>query len=60
MIKRAGRRKSLSSKIDENIYETFDQYCKEVGQSKRVALERILVDYLEGYYDQDEEKRRPL
>ena len=60
LVERSGNRKALSSKIDENIYNLFAGYCKEAGQSKRVALERILVNFLEDYYSQNEKERRPL
>lgn len=34
--------KALNIKIDRTIYEQLEKYCEITGQSKTVAVERIL------------------
>lgn len=36
--------------IDKTVYEMLEKYCKEVGQTKTIAIERILKQYLEIYF----------
>ena len=43
--------------IEREIYEQLEKYCEEVGQTKTVAIERILTRYLDNYFDMPEEKR---
>lgn len=35
--------------IDRHLYERLDQYCQDKGQTKTVAIERILKQYLDNY-----------
>ena len=35
--------------IETSIYEQLNELCAEAGQSKTVAVERALTDYLEDY-----------
>ena len=35
--------------IETSIYEQLNELCVEAGQSKTVAVERALTDYLEDY-----------
>ena len=35
--------------IEREIIELLEQYCKEVGQTKTVAIERALKQYLSEY-----------
>lgn len=35
--------------IETSIYEQLNELCAEAGQSKTVAVERALIDYLEDY-----------
>lgn len=43
--------------IEREVYEKLEKYCEEVGQTKTVAIERILTRYLDNYFDMPEEKR---
>ena len=43
--------------IEREVYEKLETYCEEVGQTKTVAIERILTRYLDNYFDVPEEKR---
>ena len=43
--------------IEREFYEKLEKYCEEVGQTKTVAIERILTKYLDNYFDMPEEKR---
>ena len=49
--------KILNIKLDRNIHDRLDQFCDETGISKTVALERILNQYLEGYFQKPENER---
>ncbi len=35
--------------IDTSIYEALCELCEEAGQTKTVAVERALTDYLDDY-----------
>lgn len=37
--------------IEREIIEQLENYCDEVGQTKTVAIERALKQYLEEYQD---------
>lgn len=37
--------------IEREIIELLEQYCKEVGQTKTVAIERALKQYLLAYQE---------
>lgn len=39
--------KTLNCKIDVEVQEMLDDYCEKVGQTKTVAVERILKKFLE-------------
>lgn len=39
----------LNVRIDSAIYDAFAAYCEEVGQTKTVAIERILSRFLDEY-----------
>lgn len=53
--KKDGRHLNLY--IERTVIEQLEQYCEEVGQTKTVAIERILTRYLDNYFDMTEEKR---
>ena len=53
--KKDGRHLNLY--IERTVIEQLEQYCEEVGQTKTVAIERILTRYLDNYFDVPEEKR---
>ena len=42
--------------IEREVKEMLDQYCKEVGQTNTMAIERILRQYIEEY---NKRKGRP-
>lgn len=44
----------LHIKADASIMKRFEAYCEEVGQTKTLALERILTAFL----DQHDEKKQ--
>lgn len=35
--------------IEKSIYKELEIFCEEAGQTKTIAVERALVEYLEGY-----------
>ncbi len=39
----------LNAKIDSEIMMRFNKYCDEVGQTKTLAIERILDAFLKEY-----------
>ena len=49
--------KVLNIKLDRGIYDRLDQFCEETGMTKTVALERILNQYLDGYFHKPEDER---
>lgn len=53
--KKDGRHLNLY--IERTVIEQLEQYCEEVGQTKTVAIERILTRYLDNYFDISKEKR---
>lgn len=40
---------SLSMKVDADVMKRFNQYCEEVGQTKTLAFERMVTDYVDRY-----------
>ena len=49
----------LSLKLDREINEKLTEYCTETGQTKTMAIERMLSRELDKYYQQPEGKRIP-
>ena len=39
----------LNMKVDSEVMEKFNQYCEEVGQTKTLAFERIVTNYIDRY-----------
>lgn len=39
----------LNLKINQDIYDRFSLYAEQMGQTKTIALERILTRYLDSY-----------
>lgn len=35
--------------IEKNIYEELEIFCEDAGQTKTIAVERALVDYMLNY-----------
>ena len=46
--------KKVSFYMDAEIVERLDEYCEEMGQSKTLAVERIIKAHLD---EHDEEKQ---
>lgn len=42
--------KALNCNIDRQVYEQLEAYCHDVGQTKTVAIERILKQFFNDYY----------
>ena len=40
--------------IEKSIYEKLEQFCDDAGQTKTVAVERALTEYLNNYEKQQE------
>lgn len=49
--KKEGKRVSML--IDKRIVTMWEKYAEEMGQTKTMALERIMGEYLEKYFDRD-------
>ena len=47
-------RKPINCNIDVEVYAALDEYCKEVGQTRTTAVERILKQYLEERLSKEE------
>ena len=39
----------LSMKVDADVMRRFNGYCEEVGQTKTLAFERMVTDYINRY-----------
>ena len=50
--------KSLNCVIDRIIFEQLETYCNDVGQTKTMAVERILKQFLSEYYKRSSENER--
>lgn len=48
---------ALNCNIDRQIYERLEEYCHEVGQTKTLAIERILGQFLNDYYEKSENSK---
>ena len=49
--------KILNIKLDTAVHTQLEQYCEETGQTKTVAVERILGKYFTSYFSESVEKR---
>lgn len=36
--------------LDQKIYDRLEKYCNEVGQTKTIAVERSIDQFLNNYY----------
>lgn len=45
--------------LDNSLQERLEKYCEETGQSKTLAVERMLTNELDKYYSQPKGKRVP-
>lgn len=49
--------KVINVKLDRGIHDRLDQFCEETGMTRTVALERILNQYLNEYFQKRKEDR---
>ena len=49
--------KALNCNIDRQIYERLEEYCHEVGQTETLAIQRILGQFLNDYYEKSENSK---
>ena len=49
--------KNLNIKMDSSVHMQLEQYCEETGQTKTVAVERILGRFFSSYFAEPVEKR---
>ena len=49
--------KVINMKLNMTTYENLEQYCKESGQTKTRAVERILNKYFDNYFERPESER---
>lgn len=54
MAQRKKDGKYINLKIDRQIYDAFEKYAEEKGQTKTLALERILKEYLREHCAKEE------
>ncbi len=43
----------LNMKVDRKVMEAFNKHCEYAGQSKTVAFERMVYQYLSRLYGED-------
>lgn len=46
----------VTVRLEQEVYDRLNQFCKDSGQPKTVAMERALSMYMDAYY----EERRKL
>lgn len=49
--------KSLNCILDRKVYDQLELYCNEVGQTKTLAVERILNQYFTDYYNSNSDQK---
>lgn len=52
--KKDGR--SLNCILERKVYDQLEAYCNEVGQTKTLAVERILNQFFYDYYNNKDNK----
>ena len=50
---------AVNLKLARQVAEMLDRYCKETGQTKTLAIERMLTNEIRKYYALPEGKRVP-
>ena len=50
---------ALNLKLARQVAEMLDEYCRDTGQTKTMAIERMLTNEIQEYYAQPEGKRVP-
>ena len=49
----------LNIRLEKSISDMLVEYCEQTGQTKTTAIERMLANELDQYYQQPEDKRVP-
>ena len=49
--------KILNIKLARDVNDQLEQFCKETGMSKTVAVEKILKHYFDEYFQRPEKER---
>ena len=44
---------SLTVKLDKKVYDRLSSYCDIAGQTKTIAVERALRDYINAYAEKE-------
>ncbi len=44
----------VSLRIEKELFDRLNQFCKDSGQPKTVAMERALTMYIDDYYEKQE------
>lgn len=50
-------RRQINCSIDIEVFDELNDYCKEVGQTRTTAVERILKKYLDEYKNDNDEAK---
>ena len=50
--------KMLNIKLAKDVSDELEAFCEETGVTKTVAVEKILHQYFEEYFERPEEERR--
>ena len=45
---------SLTIKLDKKVYDRLSSYCDIAGQTKTIAVERALRDYINAYAEKED------
>ncbi len=43
--------KALNLRIDEDVYDSLDAFCRACGMTKRKAVEKAIADFVEKHQD---------
>ncbi len=49
--------KILNVKLDREVHEKLEQFCDESGMTKTIAVEKILRNYFNEYFNRPKEDR---
>ncbi len=49
--------KVINIKMESRIYDRLEEFCKESGTTKTVAIERILDQFFDAYFQKPEKER---
>lgn len=51
MIQMQDKTKALNLRIDEDVYDSLDAFCRACGMTKRKAVEKAIADFVEKHQD---------